>query len=121
MNLVALSGYIGKEPDLKYSKSGMAYSIFSLATSDREKGEEKTDWHSIVCFGKTAEFVGEYVHKGDLVEVEGKIKYETWEKDGVKRVSTKIVASRLKLVKSNTPKNGKPSEERSQSDEDIPF
>ena len=98
VNKVILIGRLGREPDMQYTPEGQAVTRFSLAT-DRYGPPDtphETDWHQVVCFGKAAEFAGEYLGKGRLVCVMGRIAYHSWEgKDGQKRRTTEIVASEV--------------------------
>lgn len=101
MNKVCLLGRLGKDPELKQTQSGMAVCNFSLATSSRVKGGEKTQWHNIVAWDKTAETCANFLGKGRQVAIEGRIEYRDWEdKDGNKRTSTDIVAERIHFVDS---------------------
>jgi single-strand DNA-binding protein len=135
LNKVILIGNVGKDPEMRYSPSGLAIATFSMATSeswkDKDTGDkkEKTEWHKIVAFGKTAEIIGQYNTKGDFLYIEGKIQTRDWEdKDGVKRYTTEIVAQYTITLRS---KNGPKSEDGQQSpmgqttsvpeDDDIPF
>ncbi len=99
VNKVILVGHLGKDPEVSYLPSGQAMAKFSLATNRRSKdknGEwkDETDWHNIVVWGKTAEFCSQYITKGRLVYVEGRIQNRTWEdKDGNKRYATDIVGN----------------------------
>ena len=121
VNKVILIGHCGKDPDMH----GEVCNV-SLATSERYKdkaGEshERTEWHRLVFFGKTAEIAGKYLHKGDLTYVEGRIQTQKWQdKEGRDRYSTQIVCDRLKLI------GGKPKDEgervpREEADENVPF
>ena len=112
VNAVMLVGYLGKDPELK--DASVPVCKFSLATSEKRKGEKITQWHNVTCFNKTAEFCGQYLKKGALVHVEGKIDYQTWEKDGVKQYRTEIIANR---VQSLGGKGDAKAEEKS----DLPF
>ncbi|HHM02705.1 MAG TPA: single-stranded DNA-binding protein [Caldithrix abyssi] len=104
VNKVILLGRLGKDPEMRYAPSGTAIATFSLATNHRQKNkdgewEEKTEWHNILTFGKTAEVAGEYLKKGKLVFVEGRIQTSSWEDDkGQKRYRTEIVAANMQLV-----------------------
>jgi len=85
MNTIVILGNIGQEPELKMSKSGTSYCRFSIATSRRfknEDGEYDTDWHDVVCFGKTAEFVDKYFSKGSRIAVQGELQSSTWISEG---------------------------------------
>lgn len=98
-----LLGRCGKDPEVRNLNSGDKVANFSLATSKswRSKSgekEEKTSWHQIVVFGKLAEIVEKYVTKGSQLYLEGEISYEDYEKDGIKRQSTKIIVSQLTML-----------------------
>ncbi|MDA8140780.1 MAG: single-stranded DNA-binding protein [Desulfobacteraceae bacterium] len=99
INKVTLVGHLGKAPELRYLGDGSACASFSIATSDvwkdKQTGEkkERTEWHRIVAWRKLGEFVGEYIGKGRLVYIEGKLQTRKWEKDGVTHYTTEIVAS----------------------------
>lgn len=98
-NRVLLIGNLGKDPETKYTPKGLAVTTFSLATSERRGEEEKTQWHNVVAFGKTAEAAGQYLSKGKRVFVEGKIIYENYnDKTGQRRSATKIYADRLNFL-----------------------
>jgi single-strand DNA-binding protein len=105
LNRVLLIGRVGRDPEIRTTTDGMFVASFSIATGevwytkDKEK-QEKTTWHNIVCFRKTAEFVEQYVHKGALVFIEGKIDIRDYDgKDGEKKRSFQIVAQTVnKLI-----------------------
>ena len=83
---------------MRYTPEGQVVTKFSLATDRPVKAgaEPQTDWHQVVCWGQLAEFAGEYLAKGRLVYVAGRIAHRTWEgKDGQKRYATEIVANEL--------------------------
>jgi len=102
-NQVNLIGNLGKDPETTYTQGGLAIAKFSLATFKKrpkqgsDEWETLTEWHNIVCFGKTAEYLKAV--KGDLVHVIGEIHYSDWEKDGVKHFRTEINASKVQLLK----------------------
>jgi len=99
LNKVALIGAVGQDPEVRYSAQGMAIASFSLATSEKRKDkDEVTQWHNCVCFGKLAEIVQQYVHKGARLHADGTIQYQQYEKDGEKRYATKIVVNDLILL-----------------------
>ena len=104
INKVILVGRLGKDPEVKYSQGGSAYCNFSMATSetwkDKQTGEknERTEWHNIIMFGRLAEIAGEYLHKGSQVYIEGGLQTDSYEKDGVKRYSTKIRATQMQML-----------------------
>ena len=102
INSVVLVGRIGKDPELTYTANGTAIAKMSLAVDRFQKGEEKvTDWFDIVAWGKAAEFAGNYLQKGALVGIEGRLQANTWEtKEGQKRKSVEVHAHRVQgLVK----------------------
>jgi single-strand DNA-binding protein len=101
VNLVILDGRLGQKPEIRYTGSGSAVANLSLATNESRKdakGEnvEHTEWHRIVVFGKTAEFCGNYLDSGNLVNIQGRLQTRSWEdKEGVKRYTTEIVADKV--------------------------
>jgi single-strand DNA-binding protein len=106
VNKAILIGRLGKDPEVRYTPDGTMVTNFNLATDEQWKdksGEkvQKTEWHRIVTFGKLAEICGNYLVKGKLVFVEGRIQTRSWEdKDGVKRFTTEIVASNMQMLDS---------------------
>lgn len=102
LNKVMLIGRLGQDPKLSYTQSGQAVANFSLATDegyrDRNSGQkvEKTEWHRVVAWRQTAEFVANYLSKGRLVFVEGKLQTRKWQgQDGQDRYTTEIVANNV--------------------------
>lgn len=109
MNKVILIGRLGQEPKLSYTPSGQAVVNFSLATDegykDRNTGQrvDKTEWHRIVAWRQTAEFVGKYLTKGNLVLVEGKLQTRKWQdQNGQDRFTTEIVANTVQGLESRS-------------------
>lgn len=104
INKAIIVGRLGKDPDMRYAPSGTAIASFSMATNYSQKDSEgnwndKTEWHNIVTFGKTAEFAGEYLKKGKLVYVEGRLQTSSWEdQGGQKRYKTEIIAMDMQLL-----------------------
>ena len=105
LNKAILIGNLGKDPEVRYTPSGLAVVNISLATSEawvnKEDGkkETRTEWHRVVAFGKLGEIFGKYLTKGKQVCIEGRIKTRNWEdKDGNKRSTTEIVASQLIML-----------------------
>ncbi len=104
-NRAVLMGNVGKDPEVRYTGSGVAVASFSLATSDGWGDKEETNWHTIVAWKKTAEICGQYVKKGSPLLVEGRIQYRSYDaKDGSKRYVTEIVADRVVLLGSKSDK-----------------
>lgn len=105
INKVILIGHLGKDPEVKYTPSGMALAKFSLATNQRYKDksgewQDKTEWHWLIAWQRTAEIVGEYVHKGSRLYIEGRLQTSSWEdkQSGEKRYRTEIVVTDLTLL-----------------------
>jgi single-strand DNA-binding protein len=115
VNKVLLVGNLGKKPELRYTPSGKACCRFPLATSEvwmTDGGkQERTEWHQIVVWGKSAENCGQYLRKGRQVYVEGAIRSRRYDaKDGSKRYVTEIVTQRVQFL------GGKPAESASPAD-----
>ncbi|MEO8670002.1 MAG: single-stranded DNA-binding protein [Tahibacter sp.] len=112
VNKVILVGNLGADPETRYSAGGTAITTIRIATSeswkDKQTGEqqEKTEWHRIKFFGRLAEIAGEYLKKGSQVYVEGSLRTEEYEKDGVKRYSTDIVAAEMQMLGSRGGEGG---------------
>ena len=106
VNKVTLLGNQGKDPEVKFLPSGQAVAIFGLATSDRIKSktsdawEERTEWHNITAYGRTAEIVRDYVKKGNKLYIEGRLTTRSWDdKETNKKVyRTEIVVNDLVLL-----------------------
>lgn len=135
INKVILVGNLGKDPEVRYFNGDNGVANFTLATSkswkDKASGEKKTqtEWHNIVVFRGLVEVCKKYLRKGDKVYIEGSLKTEKYEKDGVTHYTTKIVVDNLQMLSSkpNTEgayDNAVPSELPSgakEFDDDIPF
>jgi single-strand DNA-binding protein len=104
INKVILIGHLGKDPELKFTPSGQPVANFSVATSEKWTGKdgnpgEKTEWHRIVVWGKTAENCKQYLFKGSAVYLEGKLQTREWEnKEGQKQRTTEIVAHSVQFL-----------------------
>jgi single-strand DNA-binding protein len=130
-----LLGNLGKNPEVKYGASGTAVCRFSLATNETFKNkagdiEKRTEWHSVVAFGRLAEICGEFLSKGKLCYVEGSIRSGSWEdRDGNKRTSYDIVARYMQMLSpSGNGNRAKPKLDETSgtqasepSEEDNPF
>ena len=103
MNRVELLGRVGTEPDLKYSQNGTAVTTLRMATDRRrQNGETEADWHSVVCWGKLAEAVSEYVQKGNRVFVAGSLAQNSYEREDGERVyRTEVHAQEVIFLDSN--------------------
>jgi len=104
VNKVILIGNLGADPEVRYTASGTPVATFRLATTGRFKDasgewQERTEWHRVVFFGRTAEVCGEYLTKGSQVFVEGRIQTRTWEdQEGQTRYTTEIVGREMKML-----------------------
>ncbi len=107
VNKVFLLGRLGKDPEMRATPGGMTVASFSLATSDRAKDaqgnwQDKTEWHNLVAFQRTAEIVRDYCKKGSQIFVEGKIQTRSWDdkESGQKKYRTEILVNELSLLDS---------------------
>src|SRR5215472_7254271 len=105
VNKVILVGNLGKDPEVKYTPSGVPVAKFSLATNERYKDksgewQDRTEWHNIVAWQRLAEIVGEYVKKGNKLYIEGRLQTSSWEdkQSGEKKYRTEIIAQDLVLL-----------------------
>lgn len=153
VNKVILLGNVGKDPEIRATASGTIVATFSIATSDRTKDQtgnwvERTEWHNLVAFLRTAEIVRDYVKKGSKLYIEGKLQTRSWDDktSGEKKYKTEIIVNDLSLLsgrgegeggaaaggsyaRSNTAsydqRPAQPADEFAQSteitDDDIPF
>ncbi|MDG2431914.1 single-stranded DNA-binding protein [Flavobacterium sp.] len=103
-NTVQLIGHVGQVPEVKNLEGGKKLANLSIATNEvyyKENGDkvEKTEWHRVTAWGKTAEIIEKYVTKGREVAIEGKLTHRSYDdKDGVKRFITEVVANELLLL-----------------------
>lgn len=127
INIVILQGRVGKDP-MTRTLGETATASFTLATSRGSKDNAQTTWHNIVTYRQSADFVGKYVRKGDLVSVVGEISNRKWtDKDGQDHYVTEIVAQRVQIVASKNHTDGagrrpepqRPNLEKDQ--DDLPF
>ena len=104
VNKVILVGNLGKDPEMRYTPSGVAVTTFSLATTERFKDrngqqQERTEWHNIVAWRGLAEICGKYLAKGRQVYIEGKIQTRSYDdRDGNKKYITEIVADNMQML-----------------------
>ena len=119
VNKVIIVGRLGKDAKILYTTNGEAVANFSLATSETWKDkagekQEKTEWHNCVVYRKLAEVIGEYVHKGDQLYVEGKLQTHKWQtKEGQDRYSTEIIVEHFQMlgVKSSSAEQAEPEQQ----------
>ena len=105
VNKVFLLGNVGKDPEIRSTAGGMIIASFSLATADRQKDQQgnwqdKTEWHNLVAFSRTAEIVRDYVKKGTQLFIEGKIQTRSWDdkESGQKKYRTEILVNDMSLL-----------------------
>ncbi|MES0872784.1 single-stranded DNA-binding protein [Sinimarinibacterium thermocellulolyticum] len=104
VNKVILIGNLGKDPEVRYFPNGDAVCNVTLATTeswtDKQSGEKKemTEWHNVVFRRKLAEIAGQYLKKGSRIYVEGSLRTRKWEKDGVDRYTTEIIAQDMQML-----------------------
>ena len=120
LNRVTLIGNVGKDPEIKTFASGNKVASITLATSERYKdrnGEQKedTEWHSVQAFGKLADIVERFVHKGSLLYLDGKIRTRSYEADGRTVYRTEILADHIQML--DRPQGNRPA---LGPDEDLP-
>lgn len=138
LNKAILIGNLGRDPEVRYTPSGMAIANFSIATSENWTNKEgqketRTEWHRIVAFGRLGEICGEYLSKGRQIYIEGRIQTREWEdKEGIKRYTTEIVANQMIMLGGRDAGDGPRPQEppiadysgapiQSPDDDDIPF
>ncbi|MBI9077359.1 MAG: single-stranded DNA-binding protein [Desulfatibacillum sp.] len=99
LNKVMLIGNLGRDPEIRYTASGLAIATINLATTERFKGEDRTEWHRVVVFDKLAEICGQYLTKGKQVYFEGRLQTKEWtDKEGNKRWTTEIIANNMVML-----------------------
>ncbi len=104
VNKVILIGNLGADPEIRHLQNGVSVANFRIATSetfkDKNTGEkrEQTEWHSIVAWRGLAEITEKYLKKGSKVYIEGKLRTRKWEKDGIDRYTTEIMADEMNLL-----------------------
>jgi single-strand DNA-binding protein len=118
VNKVILVGNLGKDPEMRYTSNNTAVANITIATSeqwkDKNTGEmqERTEWHNVVFYSRLAEVVGEYLHKGSQVYVEGSLRTEKWQdKEGKDRYTTKIHAFEMQMLGGKGEGGGQQSQE----------
>ena len=142
VNKVILVGNLGRDPETRYTTGGDAVTNIRVATTDTWKDkngekQERTEWHTVVFFGRQAEIAGEYLKKGRQVYIEGRLQTRKWQdKDGQDRYTTEIVADRMQMLGSReggggpapemaerhaAAKPGAPKKNVDDLDDDIPF
>ena len=135
VNRVILIGRLGADPEIRYTPSGAEVATFRIATSEswtnkNGEKEERTEWHRIVAWRALAKICGEYLNKGRLVYIEGRLRTRNWEdRDGHKRTTTEIEATDMKMLGGGPAEQNRKAKEPDAdntppspgSEEDIPF
>jgi single-strand DNA-binding protein len=142
INKAILVGRLGKDPEIRSTPSGTSLAKFTIATDEKftdRNGEKqtRTEWHNIVAWGKLGEICGQYLRKGKLVYIEGRIQTDSWDdkESGQKRYRTEIVANDMKMLDrrgdeesgggsytgSRKPANANASATAVDDDEEVPF
>ena len=141
LNIVAISGNLGADPDLRNSASGIAILSLRIAVNECRKDQsgewtDYTNWIDAVMFGTRAEAVSRYLQKGSKVAIEGKLRYSSWEKDGQKRSKLEVIVDEIEFMSRGQQQDAAPQggygggyqqAPRTQApavdayDEDIPF
>jgi single-strand DNA-binding protein len=112
VNKVILLGNLGRDPETRYTTGGDAVTNLRIATTEQWKDksgekQERTEWHTVVLFGRQAEIAGEYLKKGRSVYIEGRLQTRKYtDKEGVEKYSTEIVADRMQLLGSGRDSGG---------------
>jgi single-strand DNA-binding protein len=111
VNKVILVGNLGKDPEVRNLENGATVANFTIATTesykDKTTGEKKdiTEWHNIVLWRGLADIAAKYLHKGDMIYIEGKLRTRSWEKEGVTRYTTEIVGDNMTMLSTRKSSN----------------
>ena len=119
MNVIVFKGRLGADPETRFLQSDKSVCSFSAAEKTQWKdqnGEKITNWHRCEAWGKSGELINQYCKKGSEIVISGSVKYETYEKDGVKMHATKVVVNSFDFVSSNNQ-----STNESETKEPLPF
>lgn len=115
LNKVILIGRLGNDPEIRTTQSGQTLATFNVATNRRWRDrdgnrQEETEWHRIVCWGRQAEVAGQYLNRGKLVSVEGRLQTRSWDdqQTGQKRFMTEIVCDNFQMLGSRGDNQGQP-------------
>lgn len=108
VNKVILIGNLGRDPEVRYTPNGLAVANISIATTeawkDKQSGEnqERTEWHRVVMYGRTAEIAGEYLRKGSKIFIEGRLQTRKWQDKNTNqdRYTTEVIADSLQMLDS---------------------
>lgn len=125
MNKACLIGHLGKDPEFKQINDRLSVCKFSLATSDKIGKDKITEWHNIVAWNRIGEVLSKYLQKGSKVYIEGRIKKETWEKEGTPRERTTVIVNQFEFLDSRSqtqqPQTSQSPGFDSFADDNLPF
>ncbi len=125
LNKVTLIGHLGKDPINRYMQNGDAVCNFSIATSESWKDaqgqrQERTEWHAVTLYRKLAEIAAQYLKKGSLIYLEGKIQSRKYtDKQGIERTAYEIIGNEMKMLGGRDNQPAQPPEQ--QPFDDVPF
>ena len=121
LNHVTLIGHLGRDPEIRTTQSGQTVANFSVATNrrwtDRDGNrQEETEWHYVVCWGRQAEVAGQYLTRGKLVSVEGRLQTRSWDdqQSGQKRYRTEVICRNFQMLGGRGDSGGQPGSGQSQ-------
>lgn len=121
-------GRVGKDPEVRYTTSGQAVANLSLAVTEKYKDKENTTWYRVQLWGKLAELAGEWVKKGSMLLIEGRMNSRKYEKDGVEKESWELIANTMKFLggkkdgeSHSSEPAGEPANQSIAEEDDIPF
>lgn len=129
VNMAIVVGFVGDNPKVNTTQSGRKVATFTIATTEKgytnQNGQQipdRTEWHNIVCWGKTAEVIEKFVHKGSSVYIQGKLHTRTYEKDGQKHYATEIECETMQMLDRKTDNTVSTTPQQTErKDDNLPF
>lgn len=126
LNRVQLIGNLGRDPETRFTSSGSKVAKFSVAVTHRWKSAEgenkqRTDWFNVDAWGRLGEICQEYLHKGSLVYIEGRLQTDQYEVEGEKRYSTRVVAQTMQMLDRKSDEPEPEAEPSTAEEEELPF
>ena len=104
VNRITLIGNVGRDPDIQQTKNGTKVAHFSVATNRRIQGggdgEERTDWHRLTLWNKQAQYAEDYIRTGDRVYIDGRLEYDSYERDGVVIPTAEVIVREVVMLNS---------------------
>lgn len=120
INQVEIMGHLGADPEIRFTGTGKSVATLKIATSSGKGDDKKTEWHNVIAWEYLTK-QAESMAKGDLVYAKGKLQTRMWEKDGVKRYSTEIVANLICKCAWQSDQDKPAQSKQSQDDDSFPF